>query len=432
MFGATIGLASIAGDAGPFFVLTLQLQNGTGYSPLAAGLIFVPLAVAFAAASLLGPRIQAVLGHHALTLGYAINAAGTLALLVTAWAAGTGATGWIPLPALAVIGFGEGLGVSPLIGTVLTGVPAKDAGAAGGVLETADQVGMSLGVAVLGLVFFAFLGPRTSPAAYSEAFTITLIGNLALALTALVLLPPLLRGRALRDGRGRRFSRAAFQAVGQPGERFADQPVIDVVAVPLPFDPAGVVQEFHVLGDGRFGESDEAGDLAGGAGPYGEQLEDLQAGRIARRAQQFEQVGGGDRGASLLLHLGEGIGDQYGRPHATAVSLPVDHGAQFGPDEMRGHEHDLIARVRSHMGRELLQHRGETAAGQRAPPAGDVGEQAGLQAWPVRGSAGVPVGRQERGEALADTFGVGGQLVHHGHGGGVDRREPQSEEIITA
>ncbi|WP_220447582.1 hypothetical protein [Nonomuraea diastatica] len=151
--GNAIALAFFAGNAGLFFVLTLQLQNGMGYSPLAAGLIFVPLAAAFAAASLLGPRIQAVLGHHALTLGYAINAAGTLALLVTAWAAGTGATGWILLPALAVIGFGEGLGVSPLIGTVLTGVPA-------------------------------------------------------------VLLPPLFRGRALRDGRGRRFNRAAVPGRG--------------------------------------------------------------------------------------------------------------------------------------------------------------------------------------------------------------------------
>ncbi|TDE42842.1 MFS transporter [Nonomuraea mesophila] len=200
--GNAIALAFFAGNAGLFFVLTLQLQNGMGYSPLVAGLTFVPLAVAFAAASLLGPRIQAVLGHHLLTLGYAINAAGTLALLATVWAAGTGATGWILLPSLAVTGFGQGLGVSPLIGTVLTGVPAKDAGAAGGVLETATQVGMSLGVAILSLVFFAFLGQRTSPAAFSDAFTITLIGNLALALTALALLPPLFRALAPRGGRG--------------------------------------------------------------------------------------------------------------------------------------------------------------------------------------------------------------------------------------
>ncbi|WP_207549926.1 MFS transporter [Thermostaphylospora chromogena] len=199
--GNALALAFFAGNAGLFFILTLQLQNGMGYSPLAAGLTFAPLAVAFSAASLLGPRLQARLGHHTLTLGYAINAVGTLALLGTAWAVGTAMTGWILLPALAVIGFGEGLGVSPLFGTVLGGVPAKDAGAAGGVLETATQVGMSLGVTALGLVFFAALGGAASPAAYGGAFTTALVGNLVLALVALLLLPLLLRGD--RSGRSR-------------------------------------------------------------------------------------------------------------------------------------------------------------------------------------------------------------------------------------
>ncbi|MEV4098876.1 hypothetical protein AB0J42_01320 [Nonomuraea sp. NPDC049649] len=74
-FGTTIGLAFFAGNAGLFFVLTLHLQDGLGYSPLTAGLAFVPLAAAFTAASLLGARLQARLGRHTLTLGYGINAA---------------------------------------------------------------------------------------------------------------------------------------------------------------------------------------------------------------------------------------------------------------------------------------------------------------------------------------------------------------------
>ncbi len=161
------------------------------------GLAFAPLAVAFSAASLLGPRLQARLGHHVLTLGYAVNAAGTLALLGTAWAAGAGLSATALLPALAVVGFGQGLGVSPLFGAVLNGVPATAAGAAGGVLETAGQVGMSLGVTALGLVFFSTLDPQASTAhaaaSTTTAFTVTLIGNLALALAALALLPLLLR-----------------------------------------------------------------------------------------------------------------------------------------------------------------------------------------------------------------------------------------------
>ncbi|GAA4127892.1 MFS transporter [Actinomadura keratinilytica] len=195
--GNAIAVAFFAGNAGLFFVLTLHLQNGMGYSPLAAGLTFVPLAVTFSLASMLAPRLQGRYGRHVLTWGYVINAVGTLALLITAWAAGTGLTGWIMLPALAVIGFGEGLGVSPLMGSVLAGVPARSAGSAGGVLETAGQVGMSLGVTVLGLLFSAALGgthdAAAAPDAYTDAFTVTLVGNLALALAAMALLPPLVR-----------------------------------------------------------------------------------------------------------------------------------------------------------------------------------------------------------------------------------------------
>ena len=196
--GNGIAVAFFAGNAGLFFVLTLQLQNGLGLSPLAAGLTFAPLAATFALASLLGPRLQNRLGHHVLTLGYAVNAAGTLALLITAWLAGPAMTGPLLVPALAVIGFGEGLGVSPLIGTVLSGVPAKDAGSASGFLETTVQLGMSLGVTVLGLVFSVALGGHQATAtatAYPGAFTVALIGNLALALITLALLPPLLRKR---------------------------------------------------------------------------------------------------------------------------------------------------------------------------------------------------------------------------------------------
>ncbi|PKK13903.1 MFS transporter [Thermomonospora sp. CIF 1] len=197
--GNALAVVFFAGNAGLFFVLTLQLQNGMGHSPIAAGLTFLPLAAAFALASLLGPRLEARIGHHVLTVGYAANAAGTLALLLTAWSAGSGLTGRLLLPALAVIGFGEGLGVSLLIGTALRGVPAEDAGAAGGVLETAVQIGMSLGVTVLGLVFSAALGgdheAAADPNVHAGAFTVALAGNLVLALAALALLPALVRKR---------------------------------------------------------------------------------------------------------------------------------------------------------------------------------------------------------------------------------------------
>ncbi|MEY9211797.1 MFS transporter [Thermobifida halotolerans] len=191
--GNVLALAFFAGNAGLFFVLTLHLQGGMGYSPLVAGLTFTPLAVAFVAASLLAPRIQERIGMRVLTLGYAVNAAGTLMLLGCALAFDTGLSGWIMAPALAVIGFGEGLGVSPLFGAVLANVPQRDAGAASGVLETTTQIGMSFGVTVLGLVFGVVLGAGAGLAVSTTAFTAALVGNLALAVIALALMPVVLR-----------------------------------------------------------------------------------------------------------------------------------------------------------------------------------------------------------------------------------------------
>lgn len=193
--GTVLALVFFAGNAGLFFVLTLHLQGGMGYSPLVAGLTFTPLAVAFVAASLLAPRIQERVGLRVLILGYAANAAGTLVLLGCALAFGSGLSGWIMAPALAVIGFGEGLGVSPLFGAVLARVPQSDAGAASGVVETTTQIGMSFGVTVLGLVFAVGLEAGAGPADSTTAFTAALVGTLVLAVAALALAPAVLRGR---------------------------------------------------------------------------------------------------------------------------------------------------------------------------------------------------------------------------------------------
>jgi MFS family permease len=69
----------------------------------------------------------------------------------------TGGLGWV-LPALVLDGVGTGLAIAPLAATVLSRVPPGQAGAAAGLLSTVQQLGNSLGVAVIGIVFYAGLG----------------------------------------------------------------------------------------------------------------------------------------------------------------------------------------------------------------------------------------------------------------------------------
>ncbi|MFD2467501.1 DHA2 family efflux MFS transporter permease subunit [Amycolatopsis silviterrae] len=189
--GNAIALIFFAGNSGLFFLLPLQLQNGLGHSALYAGLTFSPLAVAFGLGSMLAPRIQRKAGHHVLTLGYAVNVVGNVILLACVIVAGAGMTGLLLAPAMFVIGLGQGLGVSPLIGAALHDVPERDAGSASGVIQTLMQVGVAFGVAVIGLIFFTVLGSATDPASYSTAFTWALVASPVLSLASLLLVPVL-------------------------------------------------------------------------------------------------------------------------------------------------------------------------------------------------------------------------------------------------
>lgn len=189
--GNAIALLFFAGNSGLFFLLPIQLQAGLGYSALYAGLTFTPLAAAFTVGSLLAPRLLPRLGNRVLTLGYGINLLGNVALLVTAVSAGSEVTGVLLAPSLAVVGLGQGLGMSPLVSAALVGVPEEDAGSASGVIQTVMQLGIAFGVTVIGLVFFTVLGPGEDPASYTRAFVGALVAQPVLALLALLLVPGL-------------------------------------------------------------------------------------------------------------------------------------------------------------------------------------------------------------------------------------------------
>ena len=74
-----------------------------------------------------------------------------------------------------------------LIGTTLSRVPAADAGSASGVLTTAQQVAFSLGVAVIGSIFVAALGPGSRPGAHAGALGAALSCNVGLLALTFVL-----------------------------------------------------------------------------------------------------------------------------------------------------------------------------------------------------------------------------------------------------
>ena len=172
------------------FVLTLLLQDGLGQSPLRAGLEAGPLALAFTTMSVLGPRLAARLGPWSITIGAGLDVLGTIALVLTGVRYGGHLTGWDLAPATAIIGLGQGMALPSLIGAALARVPPERAGAAAGILTTAQQFGAASGIAVIGAVFYTRLGITRASSVPAMELAMTINAVVVLAAAALTLLLP--------------------------------------------------------------------------------------------------------------------------------------------------------------------------------------------------------------------------------------------------
>jgi EmrB/QacA subfamily drug resistance transporter len=146
--GANVIMILVAGGMFAFFFLSsLYIQQVLGYSPLEAGLAFLP----FTAGIIVGAAVTQVLAkrlaiHHVAIIGIVLASAG-LALMAQADAAGTYLGNL--LPAIIPMSIGMGMTFVPLTLIATTGVRASDAGLASGLFNTSQQVGGALGLAVL-------------------------------------------------------------------------------------------------------------------------------------------------------------------------------------------------------------------------------------------------------------------------------------------
>jgi predicted MFS family arabinose efflux permease len=120
---------------GAYFFMSLYLQQVAGYSPLRAGLAFLPVGLATFAGSLFGTQLVARIGfRHQLVLGPAVAAAGLLWLGLTL-GAGDAYLSHVFGP-LILFGIGIGLSFVPMTLAATQGVPPHQAGLASGLINT--------------------------------------------------------------------------------------------------------------------------------------------------------------------------------------------------------------------------------------------------------------------------------------------------------
>ncbi|KQW48023.1 MFS transporter [Nocardioides sp. Root1257] len=180
----------IGANLSMFFLVVQYVQRVLGFGPLASGFAFLPFSLGIFGMSRLtpwliqkvGPQAMLMTGTAAMTVGYAwLSAAGADG---TYWGSVFG-------PML-IAGLSTGLVFMPISVTVLGGVEPEHAGSASGLLQTTQQLGSAVGIAVIVSVYAAGAVPGEFVPGLQAAF-LTSAGFTALAL--------LVSGLALRTRR---------------------------------------------------------------------------------------------------------------------------------------------------------------------------------------------------------------------------------------
>lgn len=160
-FGTIVGLGLTIG---------LFMQIGLGFSPMTAALYSAALAIGAFLGSGVGAWAATAVGRPILHIGLAIMAIGTAVLYFSLKAVDGGVGIGVLAPGLAIFGFGMGMIFVPLFSIIMGEIDDHEVGSASGLLEALQQLGASLGVAVLATLFFGKIkledgGPAAARAA---------------------------------------------------------------------------------------------------------------------------------------------------------------------------------------------------------------------------------------------------------------------------
>ena len=179
-FGAVAGISLSIG---------LLLQIGLGYTPAHASVI----AATWAIGAFLGTGISAglapKLGRNVLHTGLTVMVAGLAGVYLVLSHAHAVLSGWALAGPLLAYGAGMGMIFLPLYDIIIADVEDHEVGSAAGVLEAVQQLGGSLGVAVLGTIFFSLMdsGAAAHRASSLHAADVTTLVTIAITVAAFAL-----------------------------------------------------------------------------------------------------------------------------------------------------------------------------------------------------------------------------------------------------
>jgi EmrB/QacA subfamily drug resistance transporter len=200
-----VGLLVGASLISMFFFITLYMQQVLGYSPIHAGLSYLPLAIMIIVASGIASQLVTRLGYKPVLAAGMVFIAAALAWFSQVSVGGGYVTDILGPSLLAATGLGFAF-VTTTIAAV-SGVRNQESGLASGLINTSQQIGGALGLAVLATIansrtddLMASSGgdPSALTNALTEGFQAAFLGGAAIAVLGLVLTLVLIRGRDSR------------------------------------------------------------------------------------------------------------------------------------------------------------------------------------------------------------------------------------------
>jgi EmrB/QacA subfamily drug resistance transporter len=210
-----VQILMVAGLFGMFFMGALYLQRVLGYSAIEVGVAFLPLSIGIGAMSLKwAPQLVNRYGPRPVLIPALTLIAVALLLLSRVSVDGRYVTDL--LPSMLMIGIGAGLGFPALMTLAMSGATAEDAGLASGLVNTSQQMGGALGLALLVTLSTTRTDGRLADGA-SQAVALTDGYQLAFAIGAgLVLLGVLLALTVLEKPKAGRQEQEVREPEPQP------------------------------------------------------------------------------------------------------------------------------------------------------------------------------------------------------------------------
>ena len=170
------------GVFGIYFFTSLYLQSILGFSPVKAGLAFLPMALVLAVFAAISEQVAArISAHRTVALGLAIMAGGLYLFARQGMHASYAGL----MPGFILFGAGAGLMNAPLTNAVLESVPADRSGVASALMNASREVAGLLGITVIGAVLSSRQGAALrsgvpAPAAFLDGYHAGLVVTLVL------------------------------------------------------------------------------------------------------------------------------------------------------------------------------------------------------------------------------------------------------------